>query len=75
MKARYALVLALLAIGAGCSSSVQPVASPALPFVANSLEGHHASHYIKHLVVIIQENRSFENFFAGFRGANAPMYG
>ena len=75
MKARCALVLALLAIGAGCTSSVQPVASPALPFVANSLGGHQASHYIKHLVVIIQENRSFENFFAGFRGANAPMYG
>ena len=31
--------------------------------------------HIQHVVVIIQENRSFENFFAGFPGANAPMYG
>ncbi len=31
--------------------------------------------YIKHVVVIIQENRSFENLFAGFPGADAPLYG
>lgn len=33
------------------------------------------SKYIKHVVLIVQENRSFENLFAGFKGANAPMYG
>jgi phospholipase C len=33
------------------------------------------SHYISHVVVIVQENRSFENFFAGYPGANAPMNG
>ncbi|MBV8149493.1 MAG: hypothetical protein JO092_10410, partial [Candidatus Eremiobacteraeota bacterium] len=32
-------------------------------------------HYIKHVVVIIQENRSFENFFAGWPGADAPTSG
>jgi phospholipase C len=31
--------------------------------------------HIKHIVVIIQENRSFENIFAGFPRANAPMKG
>jgi phospholipase C len=31
--------------------------------------------YIHHVVVIVQENRSFENFFAGFPGADAPTYG
>ncbi|HEX3671743.1 MAG TPA: alkaline phosphatase family protein [Candidatus Cybelea sp.] len=30
---------------------------------------------IKHVVVIVQENRSFENFFAGYPGANAPTSG
>ena len=30
---------------------------------------------IKHIVVIVQENRSFENIFAGFPGANAPLFG
>ncbi|MFY9719910.1 MAG: alkaline phosphatase family protein [Candidatus Cybelea sp.] len=34
-----------------------------------------SSTYISHVVVIIQENRSFENFFAGFPGANAPTEG
>jgi phospholipase C len=31
--------------------------------------------YVSHVVIIIQENRSFENFFAGYPGANAPMSG
>jgi phospholipase C len=31
--------------------------------------------YIKHIVVIVQENRSFENIFAGWPGADAPTYG
>ncbi len=30
---------------------------------------------ISHVVVIVQENRSFENFFAGYPGANAPLQG
>jgi phospholipase C len=33
------------------------------------------SKYIKHVVIIIQENRSFENMFAGWPGADAPMFG
>ncbi len=31
--------------------------------------------YIKHVVIIVQENRTFENLFAGFPGADAPMFG
>lgn len=34
-----------------------------------------SSQYIKHVVIIIQENRSFESFFAGYPGANAPLVG
>jgi phospholipase C len=34
-----------------------------------------ASQYISHVVVIIQENRSFENFFTGYPGADAPGSG
>jgi phospholipase C len=37
--------------------------------------GGSASQYISHVIVIIQENRSFENFFAGYPGANAPTVG
>ena len=30
---------------------------------------------IKHVVIIVQENRSFDNIFSGFPGADAPSYG
>jgi phospholipase C len=67
------LVLAFVgvAVAAGCSSSGSTPAplSRALP------QSGSPSQYITHVVVIIQENRSFENFFAGYPGANAPMSG
>lgn len=34
-----------------------------------------SARYIKHIVVIVQEQRSFEDVFAGFKGADAPTYG
>ncbi|MGC2405900.1 MAG: alkaline phosphatase family protein [Candidatus Cybelea sp.] len=37
--------------------------------------GGSASKYLSHVIVIVQENRSFENFFAGYPGANAPLTG
>jgi len=30
---------------------------------------------IKHVVIIVQENRSFDDIFAGYPGADAPTYG
>ena len=30
---------------------------------------------IKHVIIVIQENRSFDNIFAGYPGADAPTYG
>jgi phospholipase C len=36
---------------------------------------HKASGKITHVVVIVQENRSFDNLFAGFPGANTQSYG
>jgi phospholipase C len=52
---------------AGNSRSALPETNPAT--------GNPVSKYISHVVVIIQENRSFENFFAGYPGANAPTFG
>ncbi len=34
-----------------------------------------ASRYIKHVVVIVQENRTFDNLFYGFAGAHYATYG
>jgi phospholipase C len=75
------LLFSFIAIGitAGCSmSGPSSTAGPGLPAPATVPSLRHTSSgsgYIKHVVVIIQENRSFENFFAGWPGANAPMYG
>jgi phospholipase C len=65
-----ALALPLLS-AAGCSgraiSSVAlPVTSP-IPVPTNP--------YVKHVVIVIQENRSFDNLFSGFPGADAPAFG
>ena len=73
MSAKRFLVLVLLGpiAAAGCSSSNS---TPALLTRALPQSGS-PSEYIRHVVVIIQENRSFENLFAGYPGANAPMSG
>ncbi len=78
MLAKPVMILISLTLfaTAGCSSNagssrgaqqVLPDAGPAV--------GHPVSQYISHVIVIVQENRTFENFFAGFPGANAPMTG
>jgi phospholipase C len=70
------VLLGLVAVATGCSSNAAPSVAPqsSLP-EARPATGNPVSTYIKHVVVIIQENRSFENFFAGYPGANAPTYG
>ncbi len=70
------VLLGLVVIGTGCSSNTAPLVGPqsSLP-EARPATGNPVSTYIKHVVVIIQENRSFENFFAGYPGANAPTFG
>jgi phospholipase C len=74
MRIKLLFALSSLGLIAGCSSALHPVSQNALPPAAKRSTGS-PSQYIKNIVVIIQENRSFENFFAGFPGANAPRYG
>jgi phospholipase C len=61
--ARALLVLCVLWSG-GCAGAV-PSAPPHTP----------AHQYVKHVVIVIQENRSFDNLFSGFPGADAPAFG
>jgi phospholipase C len=68
----FAGTLALVGCGAGARPGG---AFGALPQPQSPAMGNPVSKYIKHVVVIIQENRSFENFFAGYPGANAPLTG
>ncbi len=70
--ARLATVLALCA-AAACSHNV-----PSLPSLASEVS--HASREaaispIQHVVVVVQENRSFDNLFATFPGANGATRG
>jgi phospholipase C len=71
MKRLLVLAFLGLIVSAGCSSSgsTPAVLTRALP------KSGSPSQYISHVIVIIQENRSFENFFTGYPGANAPASG
>jgi phospholipase C len=72
MPAKRFLVFALLGLVVpACSSSggTPAVLTRALP------QSGSPSQYIKNVVVIVQENRSLENFFAGYPGAHAPTSG
>ena len=81
MRSRLPLVaFVVLAVSAqGCAGSANRTASPLVPATA----GEHLSpdravigKYIKHVVIIVQENRSLTNFFAGYPGVtDAPLYG
>jgi phospholipase C len=74
------LFLALVAAASGCASHSNS-ASPMPPVGAGSTHAAtHAKHRrdqtsVQHVVVIIQENRTFDNLFAGFPNANTQNYG
>jgi phospholipase C len=63
---RGALLLAIAGCGSGSSPGTGPIPRPtSTPEKA----------VIEHVVIIVQENRSFDNLFPGFPGADAPKYG
>ncbi len=75
MRGVFLVASCLLALVAQGCSSLPTTARSSSP---NRLEGStkRASTYpIQHIVIIIQENRSFDNIFAGFPGADAPTFG
>jgi len=65
------LALALSASGCAAPASAPPGALPGLARRAATPAGS----YIKHVVIIVQENRSFVDLFRGFPGADAPSFG
>jgi phospholipase C len=66
--------IASLALAACASSASAVRTTPFVPAVTSAAQPPVGT-YIKHVVVIIQENRTFDNLFAGFPGADAPLYG
>src|SRR5271166_1651387 len=78
--AAFALVLS------ACNGGGLPSSGPAgfsLPTQATRVQQmpmesehrHKASGKIQHVVIIVQENRSFNNLFYGFKGATYATYG
>ncbi len=78
MPGRHAAIFILCAylVLAACTGSNRsiPVVQPQSLDVASYASPGPAGH-IKHIVIIVQENRTFDNLFAGFPGANAPTFG
>jgi phospholipase C len=73
---------------AGCGASQPPIGAPgampqrAAPISAKvSLQGSpHERRFmttwpLAHLIIVVQQDRSFDDLFAGYPGADAPMFG
>jgi phospholipase C len=70
--------LPAIALVAGLCAACGGRTAPSLPptqTITSSDAALSPGKYIKHIVVIVQENRSFENIFAGWPGADAPTFG
>src|SRR4051812_4450803 len=69
MRSGLVAVVALASVLGGCNGS--GVAGSAGVFSPAPLKAgaHHGIHKIKHVVVIMQENRSFDSYFGTFPGA------
>ncbi|MFZ0365750.1 MAG: alkaline phosphatase family protein [Candidatus Cybelea sp.] len=59
---------------ASCNASRGVAPGGTLPQIL-SAHHHTSSRYIKHVIVMIQENRSFDNLFATFPGADGATHG
>jgi phospholipase C len=75
-----ASALALFFAGCGANGSVSPWGAGlqngggSLP-PASRMHHHSSSGKIQHIIIVVQENRSFNNLFYGFPGATTSPYG
>jgi phospholipase C len=60
----------LLTVACSSNETIAPLRT-----VPYSVPDRLAGRYIKHVIIIVQENRSFDNLFAGWPGADAPLTG
>src|SRR5581483_273096 len=79
INALACLVLAVATCAAGCAGS-SSAGAPPLPACASGAAACASalgspSSKIRHIVLVIQENRSFDNFFATFPGADGATWG
>lgn len=68
-------LVVILAFGiAGCARAAT-IGAPVVPLPAGAGGAVSSAPYIQHVVVVVQENRSFDNFFATFPGADTATVG
>jgi phospholipase C len=66
---------AAITVLASCNGGASPPLPNPQAFTALRSLHRHASSPIQHVVVIVQENRSFNNLFYGYPGARTSKYG
>ncbi|HYL27947.1 MAG TPA: alkaline phosphatase family protein [Candidatus Nitrosotalea sp.] len=78
-KRAFAAIAAALALSAcsgnGANSAPLPTAGQHPFFSSLPAHGHSSSGKIQHIVIVVQENRSFNNLLYGFPGATTQSYG
>ncbi|HKE37106.1 MAG TPA: alkaline phosphatase family protein [Candidatus Baltobacteraceae bacterium] len=67
--------VAALLVASSCAGPGMTPVGPGKTVESPSIVRSKLGRYIKHVVIIVQENRSFDNVFAGFPGADAPTFG
>ncbi len=76
---RAAGILAVLAPLAGCtgtpSGTLSAAALPAARISSPAWARPHVGGPIKHVIIVMQENRSFDDLFQGYPGADTQSYG
>jgi phospholipase C len=75
LRAHVPAALIFLVAVAGCGGGGGTGAGPVVPGPTTAPSTKRASDVIKHVVVIVQENRSFDNLFHGFPGADTVSSG
>ncbi|MBV9233120.1 MAG: hypothetical protein JO030_03690, partial [Candidatus Eremiobacteraeota bacterium] len=73
MNGRLRAVACAAFLLGGCSQGNGFIAADRLPAETVSIDA--GAGKIKHVIVIVQENRSFNNLFYGFPGAATAKYG
>jgi hypothetical protein len=64
---RFLPLLSILCAVAGCGGQTVSAVAPSVTARPPAS--------IRHVVIVVQENRSFDNLFSGFPGADAPKFG
>ncbi|MGH7746950.1 MAG: alkaline phosphatase family protein, partial [Candidatus Dormibacteria bacterium] len=72
---RFAALACAAGLLAGCGGSSNSGAGSVAPLAAPNAPGGPVTGKIAHVVILIQENRSFDNLFYGFPGADTATAG